>query len=222
MGYRRSQLERFEKLLHDQSFFESERRQSGRTPEAVWQHFFEANTWIFGYGLSYQFLTGLDGCKLEQTTQGHSIGGSGKRVDALMKTQARINSLCFVEIKRHDTDLLASKSKPYRADAWAPSSELCGGVAQVQATVQSFLEKIGLALSPKDEVGWPTRETLFNIEPRAFLVIGRLDEFRAENGINELQYRSFELYRRNVKRPEILTFDELLFRARFIVNHGEN
>ena len=39
-------------------------------PEAVWQEFFEANTWIFGYGLTYQFLSQLDERKLEQIVRG--------------------------------------------------------------------------------------------------------------------------------------------------------
>ena len=32
------------------------------------------------------------------------------------------------------------------------------------------------------------------------------------------RYRSFETFRRNLHQPEILTFDELLYRARFIVD----
>jgi hypothetical protein len=35
-----------------------------------------------------------------------------------------------------------------------------------------------------------------------------------------LKFRSFELYRRHTWRPEIITFDELLQQARFIVDHG--
>jgi hypothetical protein len=34
------------------------------------------------------------------------------------------------------------------------------------------------------------------------------------------RFRSFELYRRHTWRPEIITFDELLQRSRFIVEHG--
>jgi hypothetical protein len=218
LGYRRNQLDRFEHLLKDKAFFEAEKARLGKTPEAVWQQFFEANTWIFGYGLSYQFLTGLDGRKLEQVVLGHDLGGAGKRADALMKTQARINSLCFVEIKRHDTPLLASSL--YRADAWPPSSDLAGGVAQLQATVQGALEDLGRKITTQNSIGDPTGETLFNIEPRSFLVIGNLEEFIAEHGINESKFRSFEMYRRHTRRPEILTFDELLHRARFIVEHS--
>jgi hypothetical protein len=50
------------------------------------------------------------------------------------------------------------------------------------------------------------------------LIVGDLSEFQTDVGINENKFRSFELYRRNTARPEILTFDELLERARFIVS----
>jgi hypothetical protein len=83
--------------------------------------------------------------------------------------------------------------------------------------VQGAIEEIGRKITLNDAAGNPTGETLFNVEPRSFLVIGSLDEFVAEHGINETKFRSFEMYRRNTRRPEILTFDELLHRARFIV-----
>ena len=75
--------------------------------------FFEKNPWIFGYGLGYIFLLGLDDKKLEQVVQGHSVASHGKRVDALMKTKGVISNLCFIEIKTHVTELL--NTKPYRS-----------------------------------------------------------------------------------------------------------
>jgi hypothetical protein len=223
LGYRRSQLVRFERLLHDTDFFAAERSSLGsnKRPEDVWQAFFEANPWIFGHGLSYVFATALDDRKLEQVVQGASIAGPGKRIDGLMKTRARINSLCFVEIKRHDTPLLAG-AKDYRPGAFAPSTELGGGVAQMQATVQAAIERVGHRIEIADKQGNPTGETLFNFDPRAFLVIGSLDEFNTDHGPNEAKFRSFELFRRNIRRPEIITFDELLHRARFIVDHDDD
>ena len=92
--------------------------------------------------------------------------------------------------------------------------------AQVQGTVQAAIEKIGQRMSPTSTGGDPTGEDLFNIEPQSFLVIGSLDEFYADHGVNVSKFRSFELYRRNTSRPEIVTFDELLERARFIAEHG--
>jgi len=221
LGYRRAQLDRFNQLLHDPSFFASEREALGpnKRPEDVWQAFFELNPWIFGHGLSYVFATALDDRRLEQVVRGASVAGPGKRVDALVKTQARVNSLCFVEIKRHNTSLIAGSSG-YRSGAFAPSTELGGGIAQVQATVQAAIERLGRRVEPTDIHGNPTGETLFNFDPRAYLVIGNLTEFQTQHGANEAKFRSFELFRRNIRRPEIITFDELLYRARFIVEHG--
>jgi hypothetical protein len=219
VGYRRKQLEHFESLLTDPKFLAAERTRLHTTPEGVWQQFFEENTWIFGYSLSYHFLSRLADQKLEQVVRGRDLIGAGKRTDALMKTRGIISSLCFIEIKRHDTPLLSAQ--PYRAGAWAPSAELSGGVSQVQATVQDAVENIGRRLMPSDEIGDPTGEVLFNVEPRSCLV-GNLGQFGTQNGINEPKFRSFELYRRNTFRPEIITFDELLQRARFIVDHGEH
>ncbi|GAB4234601.1 MAG: hypothetical protein Tsb0032_40060 [Kiloniellaceae bacterium] len=218
VGYRRKQLQRFESLLHDESFFAREQERLQCKPESVWQEFFEANTWIFGYGLSYQFLSKLDGKRLEQIVRGSDTMASGKRTDALMKTRGAIGSLCFVEIKRHDTPLLASSQ--YRPDAWRPSTELVGGVSQVQTTVHGAIESLGQKVVPRNDMGDPTGEILFNIEPRSCLVVGSLTEFQTGHGINEPKFRSFELYRRHTWRPEIITFDELLQRARFIVEHG--
>jgi hypothetical protein len=220
IGYRRKQLERFDHLLNDATYFKVEQQRLNVRPEDVWQQFFESNTWIFGYGLSYQFLSTLNERKLEQVIRGHDLVGAGKRADALMKTRGIVSSLCFVEVKRHDTPLLNS-SEPYRADAWAPSAQLSGGVAQVQATVQAAIETIGRRLMPRNESGDPTGEILFNFEPRSCLIVGSLDQFQTPNGPNEMKFRSFELFRRNIWRPEIVTFDELFQRAKFIVDHSE-
>jgi hypothetical protein len=103
---------------------------------------------------------------------------------------------------------------------WPPSIELTGGVSQVQTTVHAAIESLGHKLSPRSYMGDPTGEVLFNIEPRSYLVVGSLKQFQTDRGINVPKFRSFELYRRHTWRPEIITFDELLERARFIVDHG--
>jgi Domain of unknown function (DUF4263) len=218
VGYRRRQLDRFEQMLNDPRAFAAEQAHYGRTPEATWQAFFEENTWIFGYGLTYQFLSGLDERRLEQTVRGADLSGPGKRIDALMKTRGIVSSLCFVEIKRHDTELL-DPGKPYRSGAWAVSKELSGGVAQVQTTVADTLDRLSRAIAVSGADGDPTGEILFNVQPKSFLVIGQLSEFQSEHGINQSKFRSFEMFRREMRSPEILTFDELLNRARFIVDH---
>lgn len=218
LTYRRLALKRFEELLDDPLFFKSECRRLDTGPESVWQQFFEQNHWIFGYGLNYQFMSGLDGRKLETMVVGADVTGPGKKVDALMKTRGQIGSLCFVEIKRHDEPLLEKEA--YRSGAWAPTGELVGGVAQIQGTVHMALEQFDRILRPAS-AGFPTGEELIAVEPRSVLVMGRLSEFETPTGINFERVRSFELYRRNTWRPEIITYDELLERARFIVDHPQ-
>ncbi|MCK9555094.1 DUF4263 domain-containing protein [bacterium] len=219
LGYRKKQLERFEKLLTDPDYFNSEKREYDCTEELLWQKFFEKNKWVFGYGLSYVFLSGLDDKKLEQVVIGYDLSQSGKRIDAVMKTRGLINSFCFVEIKTHNTVLL--KKSSYRSACWPVSDEISGAVSQVQGTVEKAVEKLPRKLEFKDKQGNPTGECVFNYQPKSYLVVGNLSEFKTDYGINQDKYRSFELYRKNIRSPEIITFDELHERAKFIVKHSE-
>ena len=220
VGYRKKQLETFEKLLTDSSYFEDIKKRKNCTNESLWQKYFEKNQWIFGYGLGYLFLTGLNDKKLEQVVQGYSVNSRGKRVDALMKTRGIISNLCFVEIKTHTTKLL--EDNPYRPECFAPSTELAGAIAQVQGSVASATKNLSDQIAISDKSGNPTGEEIYNYQPRSFLVIGNLSEFDTEHGVNSEKLRSFELFRKSIINPEIITFDELFERAKFITKHNEN
>lgn len=216
LGYRKKQVQTFGRLLTEQSYFDQIKQAKAlRGDEALWQMFFERNQWIFGYGLSYFFVTGFENKKLEQVVEGHNLLSHGKRADGLMKTRGIINSLCFVEIKTHKTKLLDTSS--YRAGCWAPSKELSGAVAQVQGTVAVAMQRLYGMLRLSNEDGTPTGEEVFNFKPRAFVVIGSLSEFVSEHGVNKEQLRSFEIYRNSLMGIDILTFDELHERSKFII-----
>ena len=220
IGYRKKQLEVFKSLLEDEEYFSNLLAKKKCTQEALWQKFFEKNSWIFGYGLSYIFASELDGKKLEQAVRGSDVAQSGKRVDALLKTRARASSLCFVEIKTHRTQLL--KSKSYREGCWAPSDELAGAVVQVQGTVALAAETLMGSVRLTDDDGFPTDEEVFNFSPRAFVVVGSMGQFVGEHGVNREKLRSFELFRRNTIQPEIVTYDELYERAKHIIAANES
>jgi hypothetical protein len=221
LAYRKEQLDIFHNLLTDEMFFKTEKGKLQKSKdEDVWQWFFETNPWIFGYGLNYIFTSRLDDKKLEQVVSGYSVNQRGKRVDALMKTRGLISSLCFVEIKTHKT-LLIDHSKHYRPECWRTSNELAGSISQIQKTTQKAIQDIKTKLETVDNKGLPTGETLFLYQPKSFLVIGSLSEFIEDSKTNEQKFSSFELYRRNVNNPEIITFDELYERAKYIVKHAE-
>lgn len=110
------------------------------------------------------------------------------------------------------------ETSAYRAGCWAPSKELAGAVAQVQGTVAIAMENLYGMLRTTDKEGNPTGEVVFNFKPRAFIVAGSLGEFKSEHGVNNEQLRSFEIFRNSIEGIDILTFDELYERSKFIVD----
>lgn len=209
LAFRRKQLEEMEQLLYDQAYFAARQEELQlRGKEPVWQDFFERNQWIFGFALHYVIGEGVQPERLEQVVAGHSIAGAGKRTDALLQTRGILKSLCYVEIKHHETNLV--HAAPYRPEVWRPSTELGGAIAQSQKTVQLSAENIGAQLQTP-------AGSFFNYAPHAIVICGMTQEFLEEGIVNEPKFSSFELFRRNIQSPEILTFDELHDRASAIV-----
>lgn len=219
---RRRALVLFERMLNEPSFVEEERRCLGKSgPEGVWQLFFEDNQWIFGYGLKLVACEAYSDEKLEQATTGANLfTGGGKRIDAAMRTRGFIQSLVFTEIKTPLTDLLVAE--PYRApDVYQPAKELSGAVSQVQKTTHKAVKKL------EDLHRQHTREGAFEFEvstirPRQVVVLGHLSQLVDRDVPNVEKLSSFELFRRDQHDVEILTFDELYARARFIVESQES
>lgn len=218
---RRSELERFRRLLEDPEYFDEQvLLVPGRRAESVWQQLFERNPWMLGVSLTGQLLTSWNDDRLEQIVVGSSVLGVGKRTDALMRTSGRIQSMVFTEIKTHRTPLLHEE---YRPGCWNASSELTGAVAQIQGTVHRAVTQIGerLASTASDGSDIPGEFT-YMIRPRSFVVIGDLAEFFGDGGGEHRdKIRSFELFRNQLQEPEILTFDEVLARAEWTLDLAE-
>lgn len=215
---RRSKLDYFNNLLTNETYFNNEKIKLGtnKKNEDVWQQFFEANSWIFGYGLQLISCEKLDFKKLETTVVGNDIiTGSGKRIDALLKTKGNISKILFCEFKTHLSDLLDIYDRP---GVYVPAKELRGAVAQIQKTIHKVTLKLQENyIKPLKENGDPTGEELLFVKPRGIVVIGKLDQFNATEGINYEKLSSFELYRQQLNGIEIMTFDELYERVKFIV-----
>ncbi|MEV5003659.1 Shedu immune nuclease family protein [Nocardioides sp. LML1-1-1.1] len=218
VAHRKVVVTQFRRMLDEPAFFANLESTLDKTEEGVWQHFFESHPWLLGLGLSEHLLLGWDPTKLEQTVAGQSITSAGKRTDALLRTAGLVRMLAFAEIKHHETPLLASRT--YRSGCWAPGMQIVGAVAQSQGTVQLAWEQIGKALrkaASEQGGGGPISDSHF-YRPRAFVVAGALRQFVSETGqVDVDKVRSFELYRRNVTDPVILTFDEVLARAEVAV-----
>lgn len=182
-------------------------------PEDYWQKFFEKNQWIFGYGLRYQFMAQLEG---QPHYGGTDLTGSGgQKGDILLKTQADVKFTVLVELKKPDTLLLSKtrngEPRRYRNGAWLLGSELLGGTSQLQISCNTWLRNS----STIENTELLKPQGIHTVCPKGILVIGKTTEL---NGDRE-KVESFESYRRGLNNPEIITFDELYERARFIVEH---
>jgi len=220
LANRKKQIDRFESLLTDPEYFEREKRRLGKQDEGVWQSFFENNQWIFGYGLKLVVVDALDDVKLERITTGANIfEGAGKRSDAVMRSRGYISSLLFCEIKTHRTRLLAEE--PYRRpDVFRASKDLSGGVAQVQKTVRKAIRKMNGQIHKLYHAdGTPTDIDFATARPRQVVLLGSLEEFDSGAGVNAERLETFELFRTSITDTEVITFDELYERARFIVRN---
>ncbi|QHO73400.1 hypothetical protein ACH79_12775 [Bradyrhizobium sp. CCBAU 051011] len=182
--------------------------------EPDWQAFFELNPWIFGHGLNYVFLDKVS-TKLEARTTGGAFDRPGKRADGLMRTRAEVSQYVLVEIKKNSTELLHRAT--YRPGCWRVSDEVSGAVTQTQKTAFEFARD-RFRDNLKDEIGNSTGAIAYAIQPRSFLVVGNLAQLTG----NDDKVACFELYRRNIHAPEILTFDELYYRATCIVENISN
>jgi hypothetical protein len=60
------------------------------------------------------------------------------------------------------------------------------------------------------------------VYPKTMQLIGTTKQFNGSERERQLKERTFERFRRDSRNIEILTYDELLERAQFIVNHKSN
>jgi len=185
---------------------EFEENISKEMPESYWQSFFKENTWIFGYGLNYQFLNTLS----DQPIFGGTTydGRNSQKGDYLCNTIANSKFTVLVEIKKPSTELITSK-KQYRNGAWLLGLELYGSVSQLQGYLNTW-DTEG-SKNPQN-LRQLEKLNIFTYLPKGIVVIGNTNQLNDDDKI-----RSFELFRRNINNPEIITFDELLERARYIV-----
>jgi hypothetical protein len=173
--------------------------------EGEWQKFFERSTWIFGYGLNYRFLSTIT----PQPEYGGRLvtGKGGQRGDFLTATEADRRFTVLVEIKRPDSLLV--EDKLYRNKVHILGEDLTDGVAQLQSNCRTW----ELQGSRDDD----NRELLehsacYTIQPKGILIIGHTEQLNTNP-----KRTTFELFRRNMQNPEIITFDELLGRANHLL-----
>lgn len=214
VGYRKKQVEIFNKLLHTQGYLEEYRKENSikdTKPEKVWQHFFQNNEWIFGYGLDYRFLGILQN---EAHIASEDLAGrDGAISDSLLGCN---KFTVLVEIKKPDTPLFENSKN--RANSWKLSDDLIESLSQILEQKASWQIKgeVNANNNFNDRGELIQQKTL---DPKSILIIGSDSQFEGTEKVKQVKLRTFELFRRDSRNIEILTYDELYERAKFIVSH---
>lgn len=194
---RKKGLEEFRINLSEKSIWDEKR----------WQKFFNDNTWIFGYGLDYQFLQIL---QKESSVSGSDLSGKNTVFSDFLLGASRFTVL--VELKRPDTPLFEYEKN--RSESWKLSKDLTFSISQILAQKAEW--EIKGKQTQYDSFDNPISQK--TIDPKTILIIGDSSQYSGISKNEIIKAKTFELYRRNSRNIEILTYSELYERAYFIVN----
>jgi hypothetical protein len=179
--------------------------QMQRWSETDWEKFFQTNQWIFGLGLRFQFLSVLQN---QANYGGADLTRRGEQKgEFLMNTEADEHFTVLVEIKRPDTRFF-SGGPSYRNGTPGFDPGFTNAISQVQVNTHTW--EIEGSRRERDAAQL-AEANVRTISPRSILVCGHTHELD-----NIDKRKAFELFRCKLTSPDIVTFDELLARARFI------
>ena len=174
--------------------------------ESYWQKLLSEDDWVFGYGLSYYCLTMLN----EQVLVGGKdiMNRNGQVVDFLAASEGQARYVVLVEIKKPSTCLLGRQCRNH---IFPISSDLAEAVAQVQGYIEAWGTN-----TTRERYDYEQDNNLTTAKPKGILVVGNMSELDSTD-----KKRSFELFRKGLNQVDIITYDELLQRAYFIVGKNE-
>jgi len=159
--------------------------------EGRWQDFFNENPFILNMAFGYPVIKVRD----QASVGGRKLSGDGEKITDFLVKNSLTNNTAIFEIKTPQTPILNKTT--FRDGVYTPSADLSGSINQALDQKYQFQKQIAQI---KDN----TR--LYDIESYAVhccLVIGKAPD-------GDDRKKSFELFRRNSKDVEIVTFDELL------------
>ncbi|REE79416.1 Shedu immune nuclease family protein [Pantoea ananatis] len=190
--------------------YESMLENSANYTEPDWQSFFERNEWIFGYGLKYKYLKIL---QREAHISKTDLNGGNDVITDFLMSDSRYTKI--VELKTPETKLFTKKQG--RSDTWFLSSELTNAVSQILSQKANW--EIESQNRNYTSDGRLIHEESFDTE--CILIIGSLSSINGSDREKLIKRKTLELYRRNLKNIDILLYDELLERSRYIVKSAE-
>lgn len=213
-SFRKRGIQIFKNLKDNPDYWKTyaaENSISAQKEEKVWQYFFEKNEWIFGYGLDYRFQEIL---QREVHLSDAELDGSNSVIGDYLLGDKFFTT--FIELKRPSTPLFGNEKN--RSNSWRLSNELIDSVSQILEHKASGL----IRLDDKQFInGEPLEQKAY--DSKVILIIGKWLELDRASSTQErnIKKKTFELFRRDSRNIEILTFDELFERACYIAEGKE-
>jgi hypothetical protein len=182
--------------------------------EPQWGDFFDKNQWIFGLGLRYQFLRQL---KDQAHYGGTNYTGKGEQKgDFLHCTEGDERFTVLVEIKLPNSQIFhkSASTTSYRNGVPGFAVEFANALSQVQVNAHKWETEGSRTDATRDAL---EIERIRTVHPRTLLIYGTTSLLDSRE-----KRESFEIFRGELKNTEIVTYDELLRRAKFIVGEMED
>lgn len=217
---RKKSLKRFLWLLRNKTLKDGTCRDLYRThfdltgEEAVWHHFLKANDWILGLNADLRFTSEyIDEARIgvEQTD-----GKGSPKVDFLGVT----NYTTLVELKTPDTPIFKERRGSHsRTNTWELSTEFISGISQCLGQKLTMDEDYAVKPIVDEDGNIISKDVVYNADVKVIFIIGcRYSQFPHNRmSDNIIKSKTFEMFRRNNRNVEIITYDELFERAYHIV-----
>lgn len=208
-SFRKRGVQIFKSLKDNPDYWKTYADENGlkkNSEEKVWQYFFEKNQWIFGYGLDYRFQEIL---QREVHLSDSELDGSNTVIGDYLLGDKFFTT--FIELKKPSTPLFGNEKN--RSNSWRLSNELIDSVSQILEHKASGLIRLDNSQYINGE---PLEQKAY--DSKVILIIGDWSELNKSASTQEsnIKKKTFELFRRDSRNIEILTFDELFERACYI------
>lgn len=186
--------------------------------EDYWHDFISRNEWMFGHSLEFRYLK--ESVDKPLMSEKNIKNRGGIMADKELASEGELEFTVLLEIKTPMMPLVSDK--PYRKYIHPISGELADAVSQ--ALVERSRYMAGFTTLPDKRGRWQLDGPL-TFHPRTVLLAGLLSSLKGEEGddardMKDQQVETFSLFRSGLQSIEVITFDEMLKRAKRIIGPG--
>lgn len=181
--------------------------------EAIWHHFLKNNDWILGLNVDIKFIR--DFFDEQKLGIENSRGIGSPQTDFI----GVADYTTLIELKHANTKIFKKEKNKARANTWDFTPDFIEGISQCLGQKFSFDKSYNSKDYEDENKKMLDKNKTLTIDPKTVFIIGnRKLEFQHNcESDNYTRSKTFELFRRNNRNIDIITFDELFERAYHIV-----